>query len=60
MAEKSITLLKVFLTLPIGSASAERTMSVSQVLKGYLIWSTVVQNSTSNLALLCMEYNEAL
>jgi hypothetical protein len=52
------TLLKNFLTLPIGSASAERAMSVLRRLKNYLR-STMVQNRTSNLTLLSMEYEAA-
>jgi len=52
------TLLKIFLTLPIRSASAERAMSVPKRLKNYLR-STMVQNRTSNLALLSMEYEAA-
>lgn len=51
------TLLKLVLILSIGSA--ERAMSVLRRLKNYLR-STMEQNRTSDLALLCMEYNEGL
>ncbi|KAL4135314.1 hypothetical protein QTP88_006929, partial [Uroleucon formosanum] len=51
-------LLKIFFTLPIGSARAERAMSVLRRLKNYLC-SIIVQNRISNLALLSMEYEAA-
>jgi len=51
-------LLKIFLTLPIGSASAGRAMNVLRRLKSYLR-SSMVQDRTSNLALLSMEYEAA-
>lgn len=51
-------LLKIFLTLTIGSASAERAMSVLRRLKSYLR-SSMVQDRTSNLALLSMKYEAA-
>lgn len=49
---------KIFLTLTIGSASAERAMSVLRRLKSYLR-SSMVQDRTSNLALLSMKYEAA-
>jgi|UniRef100_A0A2S2QCX2 hypothetical protein len=52
------THLKIFLTLPIGSANVERAMNVLRRLKNYLR-SIMVQNQTSNLALLSMEYEAA-
>lgn len=52
------SLLKIFLTLSTGSASAERAMRVQRRLKSYLR-STMAQNRTSNLALLSMEYEAA-
>jgi len=52
------TLFKIFLTLPIGSASVKRAMSVLKRLTNYLR-STMVQDRTSNLVLLSMEYEAA-
>lgn len=48
------TILKIFLTMPISNASAERSFSVLKRIKNYLR-STMHQNKTSNLSLLFIE-----
>jgi hypothetical protein len=51
-------LVRLFLTLPIGIASAERSFSVLRRLKTYLR-SSMTDNRLSSLALLCIERNKA-